>query len=116
MNEKRNMRKFSDRQEKKLARQFDGKQTVNSGASSFVKGDVLTRHFLIEAKTVTREVGTFPIKKEVLKKLQQEKFAMNKKYAALAFQFKPNGENFFVLNEKAFSDFQRLIIKEERDG
>ena len=112
---KENMRKFSNRQEKKIARQFEGRQTSNSGAG-FIKGDIITRYFLIEAKTTTREIKTFPVKEEWLKKLQQEKFAMSKRHAALAFQFKQGGENYFVINEKAFNDFQRLVNKEEKEG
>lgn len=112
---KENMRSFSNRQERKIARQFDGKQTANSGAG-FIKGDILTRNFLIEAKTTTKEIKTFPVKEEWLKKLKQEKFAMNKRHAALAFQFKQGGENYFIIDERAFNDFQRLVKKEEKEG
>ena len=46
---------YSNRQEKKVAKAVNGKQTANSGATAFQKGDVTTNDWLIECKTKTTE-------------------------------------------------------------
>lgn len=59
-----NMRAYSDKQEKAVARAIGGRQTANSGATPYQKGDVLTDHVLVECKTVTKPQGSVSIKKE----------------------------------------------------
>ena len=65
---------YSDRQEKRVAKTLKGRQTANSGATKWSKGDVVTDDWLIEAKTVTKEQKTFSIKKEWLLKNKEEAF------------------------------------------
>ena len=102
---------YSKKQEKKVASAVSGKQTANSGATLFQKGDVITKDFLIEAKTVTSEQKSFTIKKEWIAKNEEEAFAMGKPYSALVFDF-GDGVQHYVINEKLF---QMLInyIKED---
>lgn len=93
---------YSDRQEKKVAKAVGGKQTANSGATLFQKGDVVTADFLIEAKTVTKEQKTFTVKKEWFDKNKEEAFAMGKPYSAIVFDF-GDGEQHYVIDQKLFS-------------
>ena len=101
---------YSNRQEKKVAKAVGGKQTANSGATLFQKGDVVTADFLIEAKTVTKEQQTFTLKKEWFTKNKEEAFAMGKPYSALVFDF-GDGEQHYVINQKLFSMLIEYIEK-----
>lgn len=112
MKEIGNNRYYSNRQEKKIAKELGGKQTSNSGATSFSKGDIRTKQFLIEAKTVTKSKDSFSIKKSWLLKNKEEAFAMNKQYNALAFNFGPDEENYYIIDEKLFKE---LVKYKEED-
>lgn len=95
---------YSNRQEKAVAKTVGGKQTSNSGATPFKKGDVTTADWLIECKTSTTEKASFSIKREWLDKNREEAFAMNKDYNALCFDFGDNGERYYVIDEKTFKE------------
>ena len=101
---------YSNRQEKRVAKATKGKQTANSGATKFSKGDIRTATFLIECKTSVSEKQSFTIKKEWLEKNKEEAFAMNKPYSALAFDFGDN-ENHYVIDEKLFKLLLEYIEK-----
>ena len=102
---------YSNKQEKSIVKVVGGKQTPNSGATPWVKGDVLTESFLIEAKTATTEKQTFSIPKKWLEKMQEEAFAMGKSYSALAFNY-GDGKNYYVINEKLFKMLSNILDKE----
>lgn len=106
---------YSDRQEKQIVKKIGGKQSSNSGATSFSKGDIKTKDFLIEAKTVTTVKDSFSIKKSWLIKNKEEAFAMNRRYAALAFNFGPDEENYYIINEKLFKELVKYIEGNEED-
>jgi len=106
---------YSNKQEKHIAKVTGGKQTANSGATAFSKGDVRTDQFLIEAKTVIKEQKSFTIKREWLDKNEEERFAMGKDYSALAFNF-GDEKNFYVISEKLFVILLELLKKEEENG
>ena len=93
---------YSNKQEKAVAKAVNGRQTANSGATSFQKGDVVTDKVLIECKTCTDEKKSFSIKKEWLMKNKEEAFAMRKPYNALAFNFGPNEPNYYIIDERLF--------------
>lgn len=57
-------RTFSKKQENKVANKFNGEVQLNSGATPFLKGDVLLDNWLIECKTKTTESKSMSIKKE----------------------------------------------------
>ena len=95
---------FSNRQEKAVAKVIKGKQTSNSGATAFNKGDVTTDDWLIECKTATSEKQSFSIKREWLKKNKEEAFAMGKSYNALCFDYGDNGNRYYVIDEKTFKE------------
>lgn len=108
-------RYYSDRQEKQLQKKIGGRQVCNSGATAFQKGDLKTKDFIIEAKTVTKAKDSFSIKKSWLIKNKEEAFAMNRRYSALAFNFGPDEENYFVISEKLFKELVKYIEGENND-
>ena len=65
----------------------------------------VTEYFLIEAKTSTKDKKSFSIKKEWIQKAEEQAFEQNKEESVVAFNFGPNGENFFILNEQQFRDY-----------
>ena len=100
---------YSNQQEKKVAKAVGGKQVSNSGATAFNKGDVTTDNILIECKTCCDDKKSFSIKKEWLEKNKEEAFAMGKDYSVLVFNFGPNSENYYVIDEKTFKEFKEAI-------
>ena len=99
---------YSNKQEKKVAKTLGGKKTPNSGATPYQKGDVLTKDFLLECKTVTKKQKQFTIQKEWLEKNKQEAFECGKNYNALTFDF-GDGEQFYVIDERTFKKVVRLL-------
>lgn len=98
---------YSNRQEKAVAKALNGRQTSNSGATAFIKGDVLTDDgWLIECKTATTEKVAFSIKRAWLDKNREEAFAMGKDYNALCFDFGDNGTRYYVIDEKTFKNLK----------
>lgn len=107
-------RYYSNRQEKQVVKAIGGRQVANSGATSFAKGDIKTKTFLIEAKTVTKVKDSFSIKKTWLIKNKEEAFAMNRPYSALAFNFGPEEPNYYIIDEKLFKELVRMM-EEQND-
>ena len=108
-NNKKSTRYYSSRQEHKVAKALNGKLVANSGACNFVAGDVTTDKFLIEAKTCVTEKKSFSIKKEWLEKNKEEAFEMGKSYSALAFNFGPDSDNYYIIDERIFKLLQDYI-------
>lgn len=94
-----NTRKYSSKQEKRVAKDIGGKVSSNSGATRFYKGDISLDNMLIECKTKTSPSKSVSIKKEWLDKLKEERFAMGKSYSSLAFDF-GDGEDYFIIDKK----------------
>lgn len=92
---------YSSRQEKKVAKAVGGKQTANSGATAFSKGDVRNDLFLLECKTHTEFRNSFTIKRDWIDKNREEAFQMGKHYSALVIDF-GDGENHYLISEKLF--------------
>lgn len=105
-------RYFSSRQEKAVAKAIGGKQTANSGATMFSKGDVRTEDWLIECKTKTSPSASISIKREWIEKNEEEAFAMGKHHSAVAFNFGDlrNAKNYYIISE---TEFLRLLRSEE---
>lgn len=99
---------YSNKQEKQVAKLVNGKQTANSGATAFSKGDIRTDKWIIEAKTLTEPKKSHTIKKEWLEKNAEEAFAMNKPYNALAFDF-GDGDNYFIVDAKTFKKLVDIL-------
>lgn len=112
-NNKKSTRYYSGRQERKVAKVLNGKLVANSGASDFVAGDVTTDTFLLECKTCIENKKSFSIKKEWLEKNKEEAFEMGKSYSALAFRFSPDGEDYYIIDEKLFKRLLEYIKENE---
>lgn len=91
-------RHYSKKQERRVAKNLGGKVNANSGATGFYKGDVRTDYLLIECKTATKEVKSVSIKKDWLKKLDEERFAMGKQHSVLAFDF-GDGKDYYIIDD-----------------
>ena len=102
---------YSNRQEKKVAKAIGGRQTSNSGATTFNKGDVTTADWLIECKTCTKEKQSFSIKKDWLIKNREECFSMDKDYNALCFDFGPDTNRYYIVDEKTFKKMKEALEK-----
>lgn len=113
VNAKKPTRWYSNRQETKVAKAIGGKKVVNSGATSFNKGDVTLDNWLIECKTSTKNRESFTLKKEWFDKNKEESFAMHKDYSALVFDF-GDGEQHYVINENLFKQLVNYLEREEQ--
>ena len=105
-------RTFSDEHEKSVCKAIGAKQSANSGATAFRKGDVYTDNFLVECKCCMSEKASVSIKQEWLTKNKEEAFAMRKMFSALCINFKPKGENYYVIDQKLM---QYLVEHLEED-
>lgn len=98
-------RYYSSKQEKAVAKATGGKQTPNSGATTFGgKGDVLTDLFLLECKTRTTQSDSISIRKDWIDKNAQEAAFEGKPYSAIVFSFGPNERNYYIIDEFLFQD------------
>lgn len=111
--EKHPTRYFSSRQEKSVEKDLGGERTKNSGATTFDKGDVKTDKFLIECKTKTTPSQSISIKKEWIEKNNKEALFMGKPYTAIAFNFGPDEDNYYIIDKFLFQELIKYIGKED---
>ena len=105
---------YSSKQEKKVAKAVGGKQTANSGATAFQKGDVVSDRFLIECKTKTADSKSFTVKEEWLLKNEEEAFAMRKDNSALCFDFGPSAnKRYYIISERLFNILKNYLEEEQ---
>lgn len=105
---------YSNQQEKKVAKAVGGRQTANSGATAFSKGDVTTNKWCIECKTKTKDCSSFTIKEDWLLKNEEEAFAMGKNNSALCFDFGPSAnKRYYIVSERLFQLLQNYMEREE---
>lgn len=97
-------RAASAKQEAKVAKLLSGKVQPNSGATSFMKGDVVTDNMLIECKTVMKPQSQVTLKKEWFEVNEAEKFAMRKDYSAIAFDFGDSGKQYIAMDMQTFNN------------
>ena len=109
-------RYFSSIQERYIANNFNGILSSNSGAATFSAGDVLNKDasLLIECKTCMTEKKSFSIKKEWIKKNREEAFTQRVFNGCIAFNFGPEQENFFVIDEKLMKFLIEKLEEENR--
>lgn len=91
---------YSNKQEKNVAKVLGGRQVAGSGASIYSLGDVSLNKVLIECKTSTTEKGSYSVKREILEKISKEAKIMHKFFSILAFNFGPDTENYYVIDEE----------------
>ena len=106
-------RHYSSRQEKAVAKAVKGKVQKNSGATDFLKGDIITsgrNSFLLECKTKTSASESISIKKEWFEKNKQECLLTGTPHQAVVFNFCPDEENHYIIDEYLFQ-----FLKEKLD-
>lgn len=106
-------RYYSSKQEKSVAEAVSGKQTANSGATMFQKGDVVNDLFLIECKTKTKSCDSITVHKEWIEKNRDESIFMNKEYSAVAINFGPDEENYYIIDEQLFNLLTEYLRNKE---
>ena len=105
---------YSDKHEKSICKALGANQQSNSGAGHFRKGDVLHNEasMLIEAKTTMSAKNSFSIKKEWIEKNQEEAFLVRKSNSCICFNFCPDGDNYYIINEKLMKYLISKLIEE----
>lgn len=98
-------RYYSALQEKELADILDMRQQVNSGATTFDKGDVYDEDILLDAKTTIKAQGSFSLKEDWFQKVKEEAFAMGKMFSGIAIRFSPRGKDYIALPVEDFKTF-----------
>ena len=105
-------RKFSDKQEKSVAKAVGGKQVANSGAG-WMKGDVLVKDskngFLLECKTKTSHSDSITIRKDWFEKNKQECLVTGTPHEAVVFNFGPGEENHYIIDEYLFQELLEYL-------
>ena len=107
-------RYFSDNHEKSICKALGAKQTTNSGAGMFKKGDVVHEEadMLIEAKCCMSPKNSVSIKKEWIEKNKSEGFATRKYNSAVCINFEPDGDNYYIVNEKLMKYLIDKLVEE----
>jgi hypothetical protein len=97
-------RHYSKKQEEAVAKAVGGQRTPNSGATDFGgKSDVdIANLFNIECKTKTSNSDSISIKKEWLLKNKREATFDGNPYSAIAFNFGPDSNNYYIIEEYLF--------------
>ena len=108
-------RYFSKRQEDAVAKATGGRRSKNSGASMFDKSDVSTSKFNLECKTKTTHSESISIKKEWFTKNKEEAMFMGKPYSAVVFNFGPDEENHYIIDEYLFLELLAHLNSLEED-
>lgn len=109
--EKKPTRYFSDKQEKAVTKAIGGRQTSNSGATPFDKGDVTDSSWLIECKTKTTDSDSISVKKAWFDKNLEESIYMKKDHTAVVISFGPNSKNYYIVDEQTFLRMKELLDK-----
>ena len=110
-------RDFSSKQEYAIAKMLNGSVCANSGATKWRKGDVIVTDasLLIECKTTTTEKSSFSIKKEWIDKNREESFSNRLDNSCVAFNFGPDLQNYFVINEKLMRFLVAKLVEDNQN-
>ena len=111
-------RAYSKKQELAVSKAVGGKVQKNSGACLFEKGDVIVsgkNGFLLECKTKTSHSESISIKKEWFAKNKEEALFMGKPYSAVVFNFGPDEENHYIIDEYLFLELLAHLNSLEED-
>jgi hypothetical protein len=111
-------RHYSSKQEKSVSKAVGGKVQKNSGATAFDKGDVIVsgkNGFLIECKTKTTASESISIKKEWFEKNKQECLLTGTPHQAVVFNFGPDEENHYIIDEYLFLELLGHLNTLEED-
>ena len=109
--EKKPTRYYSKRQETSVAEAVGGKRTANSGATMFGgKSDVNVANLIsIECKTKMTPSDSISIKKSWIRKLREEAAFDGHEYTAIAFNFGPDEEMHYIIDEYLFQELVGVL-------
>ena len=99
----------SSQQEKRIAKAMNGKQVIGSGATPFLKGDVIADSLFIEAKTKMEPSQSITIKKAWIDKAKEQSLAMRKKDYAIAVSFGDN-KDYYLIEDTLMEEFFKCRI------
>ena len=108
-------RHYSKIQEDSVAKAVSGQRQPNSGATTWAKGDVISDKFLLECKTKTSPSESISIKKSWIEKNRQEAVFSGKPYQAIVFNFGPDEENHYIIDEYLFLELLNHLNTLEED-
>ena len=100
---KNTTRAKSNQQEKRIAKAMGGKQVIGSGATPFLKGDVVVDKLFIEAKTKMEPSKSISVKREWLEKAKEQALATRKEDYALAISFGDN-KDYYIIEDTLMAD------------
>jgi len=103
---KNSTRYHSNQQEKRIAKKMGGKQVIGSGATPFLKGDVIAGKLFIEAKTRAQPATQITVKKEWLEKAKEQSYSTHKPDYALAISF-GEAKDYYVVEDSFFEDLYK---------
>ena len=109
---------YSAAQEKAVSKAVGGKVQKNSGATAFDKGDVVTsgkNSFLLECKTKITASESISIKKDWFEKNRQECLLTGTPHQAIVFNFGPDEENHYIIDEYLFLELLNHLNTLEED-
>lgn len=111
---KESTRYFSDKHEKSVCKALGAKQTSNSGAGLFNKGDVILKEasMLIECKTVMQPKESISVKKDWITKNTEEAFNTRNANNSICINFEPDGKNYYIISEKLMKFLCDKLIEE----
>lgn len=92
----------SNLQEKQVAALVNGNIQIGSGGTSHGGGDVLTKKWFFECKTVITDKNSYGVKKSVIDKMKEQMFEQKRDYSALVFRFSPESKDYFVIDSDTF--------------
>ena len=113
-NNKESTRYYSDAHEKSICKALGAKQQSNSGAGHFNKGDVVHRDadMLIEAKCSMSPKNSFSVKREWIDKNVKERHSLGLCNSAICFNFEPDGDNYYVIDEKLMKFLVEKLVED----
>ena len=85
-----NYKKYSQRQDKRVAKLTNQEIVRNSGAVRGRRGDLRKQNLLSETKTTIRSQKTFTLRREWFDKIDQQAFQMGKEFGIIIFSFGDN--------------------------
>ncbi len=105
-------RYFSKKQENKVAKDLNMRCTLNSGATSFDKGDVKDDYLLLECKTCTKPQSSMSVKKDWLTTIKKEQYQKNKSLSGVVIDFGVTKEQYVILTMEDFKTLYELYKRE----
>ena len=99
------VKKRSQKQEQKTAKDLNGRPTIASGALYFEKADVIAENFLVECKFTDKDY--YPLKKSTFEKVQKEALKNNMRTPLMQVSLQGTDNPLAIMR---FLDFRSLEL------